>query len=76
MYSKLIKNDIRKSRLITVTITAFILIAAILTSLAVSLTANLLGAIDNRLLSAKSMHFAHMHAGDIDKTRLSSFAEA
>lgn len=74
MYSNLIKNDMRKNKLITVTVTAFILIAAMLTALAVSLAINLGGAIDNMLNSAKSPHFMQMHTGDIDMSQLEDFA--
>lgn len=76
MYSNLIKNDIKKSKLITVTITAFILIAAMLTALAVSLTVNLFGAIDNMMLTAKTVHFMQMHTGDVDMRQLQDFADA
>ena len=76
MYRKLIKNDICKSKLITITITAFILIAAMLTAGAAALTVNLFGAIDNMLLAAKSPQFLQMHTGDIDMEQLQSFAEA
>lgn len=75
MYSKIVKNDIRKSKLITATITLFILVAAMLTSLAAMLLVNLLGAIDNMLLVAKTPHFMQMHSGKIDMERLSHFAD-
>ncbi len=75
MYSNIIKNDIRKSKLITATITAFILIAAMLTALAVSLTVNLSGAVDHILLSAKATHFIQMHTGDVDSEQLWKFAD-
>ncbi|MCL2121843.1 MAG: hypothetical protein FWH28_06290, partial [Clostridiales bacterium] len=73
VYSKLIQNDIRKSKLITTTITAFILVAAMLTSLAAALIVNLLGAIDTMLVEAKSPHFMQMHTGDLDMERLQNF---
>lgn len=76
MYKKMIKNDIRKSKLITATIMAFILVAAMLTALAASLTVNLFSAIDNMLLSAKSIHFMQMHTGNVDMKQLRNFAEA
>ncbi|ETT72192.1 ABC transporter permease [Paenibacillus sp. FSL R7-277] len=75
MYLKLIKNDLRKSKLITGTIMAFILVAAMLTSLAASLTVNLSGAIDNMLLSAKALHFMQMHTGNVDMDQLRRFAD-
>ncbi len=74
MYQKIIRNDIRKSKLITATITAFILAAAMFTSLAASLIVNLFGAIDNMLLSAKSLHYLQMHTGDVDMEQLQNFA--
>lgn len=74
MYRDIIKNDISKSKLITATITAFILIAAMITALAVSLTVNLSGAVDNILLSAKTVHFMQMHTGDVDMEQLRKFA--
>ena len=76
MYQKIIKNDIRKNKLITAAITAFILAAALLIALAASLTVNLFGAIDNMLLSAKSLHFMQMHTGGVDMEQLQSFADA
>ena len=75
MYNKLIKNDIRKSKLITTTITAFILIAAMLTSLSAALIVNLLGAIDNLLIEARSPHFMQMHTGDLDIDELQGYAD-
>ena len=75
MYRKIIKNDIKKSKLITVTIMAFILLAALLTSLAAALVVNLFGAIDNMMLEAKTPHFMQMHSGDIDMARLENFAD-
>ncbi|MGL5437929.1 MAG: FtsX-like permease family protein [Lachnospiraceae bacterium] len=74
MYGKIIKNDIKKGKLITVTITAFILLAALLTSLAAALIVNLFGAIDNLMLEAKTPHFMQMHSGDVDLARLENFA--
>ncbi|HBU11166.1 MAG TPA: ABC transporter permease [Clostridiales bacterium] len=76
MYNKLIKNDIRKTKLITVTITAFILISAMLVSLAANLTVNLFGAIDNMLAAAKTAHFTRMHAGNVDISQVKQFAES
>ncbi|WMJ87099.1 ABC transporter permease [Anaerocolumna sp. MB42-C2] len=76
MYLRFIKNDMRKSKLITATIASFILVAAMLTALSASLTVNLFGAIDNMLLSAKSLHFMQMHTGDIDLEQLQSYEEA
>ncbi len=76
MYSKLIKNDIRKSKLITLAVTAFILIAAMLTALAATLAVNLFGAVDNMLQVSKSVDFVQMHTGDVDMEQLRSFVSS
>jgi len=73
MISKIIRNDIRKSKLITAAITAFIFIAAVLTSLSAALIVNLFGAIDNMALKAKTPHYLQMHSGDVDMERLRRF---
>lgn len=75
MYHNIIKNDIRNNKLITIMITMFILVAAMLTSLAASLTVDLVGAIDYMLFSAKSLHYMQMHTGDVDSKQLESFAQ-
>ena len=76
MYGRIIKNDMQKSKMITATITMFILGAAMLTSLAALLIMNLLGAIDNMLILAKSPHIMQMHTGDVDMDRMKAFADA
>lgn len=75
MYSRIIRNDIKRSKVITFTITAFILAAAMLISLAAALFVNLFGAIDSMMLQAKTPHFLQMHSGEIDTGRLQNFAQ-
>ena len=74
MYGKLIMNDIRKSKLISITIAAFMTAAAVLTSAAGMLGINLLGAVDHLMEEAKAVNFLQMHSGDIDSQRLQIFA--
>lgn len=75
MYTKIIKNDISKSKLITITITVFIFLAALLTSLAAMLTIDLNASIDNLMFESKTPHFMQMHSGEIDKQNLEKFAD-
>ncbi len=75
MYCKMILNDVKRNRLITVTITAFIMLAALFTALGVNIFVNLLGAIDNLMLDAGTPHYVQMHSGDLDRERLQQFAE-
>lgn len=75
MYSKLIINDIRKSKLISITVAVFIAAAAVLTSAAAMLGINLFGAVDHLLEEAKAVHFLQMHSGEIDEQCLQNFAD-
>ncbi|KOP80330.1 ABC transporter permease [Lysinibacillus sp. FJAT-14745] len=75
MYFRLIRNDIAKSKLITLTTTLFVAAAAMLVSLSAILMVNLSGAIDSLMNQAKTPHFMQMHSGDIDTVRLANFAE-
>ncbi|MDO4273619.1 MAG: ABC transporter permease [Eubacteriales bacterium] len=75
MYGKLIMNDIRKSKLISITIAAFIASAAALTSVAAMLGINLSGGVGHLMEEAKAVHFLQMHSGDIDELQLQKFAD-
>lgn len=75
MYSRLIRNDIVKSKLITLTTMIFIAAAAMLVSLSAILVVNLSGAIDTLMTQAKTPHFMQMHSGEIDTARFTAFAE-
>ncbi|MFT9816004.1 ABC transporter permease [Lysinibacillus sp. NPDC056185] len=75
MYYRIIRNDISKSKLITLTTTIFVAAAAMLVSLSAILIINLSGAIDSLMNQAKTPHFMQMHSGDIDTVRLANFAE-
>lgn len=76
MYARIILNDMKKNKFVTASVAVFILLAALLTSLAAALLVNLLGAVDGLLEDAKTPHFLQMHAGDINMERLSQFAAA
>ncbi|MFF2177776.1 ABC transporter permease [Lysinibacillus sp. NPDC058147] len=75
MYFRIIRNDISKSKLITLTTTIFVAVAAMLVSLSAILIVNLSGAIDSLMNQAKTPHFMQMHTGDIDTVRLANFAD-
>ncbi|WP_048601004.1 ABC transporter permease [Rubeoparvulum massiliense] len=75
MYYRIIRNDILKSKLITLTTMIFIAAAAMLISLSAILAVNLSGAIDTLMKQAKTPHFMQMHSGEINMARLTSFAE-
>lgn len=75
MYYRIIRNDIIKSKAITLTTMIFVAAAAMLVTLAAVLIVNLSGSIDTLMTQAKTPHFMQMHSGVIDTARLTSFAE-
>ncbi|NWL89027.1 ABC transporter permease [Paenibacillus sp. 79R4] len=74
MYLRIVRNDMSKSRLVTLTTTIFIAAAAMLVSLAAILIVNLTGALDAMMTQARTPHFMQMHSGEIDSARLELFA--
>jgi len=75
MYYRLIRNDMLKSKAITLITIIFVAAAAMLICLAAVLVVNLTGAIDTLMTQAKTPHFMQMHSGEIDTERLWSFTE-
>ncbi|NIK79889.1 putative ABC transport system permease protein [Paenibacillus castaneae] len=75
MFNRIIRNDILKSKAITLTTMIFVAASAMLVSLAAILVINLSGALDTLMTQAKTTHFMQMHAGEIDTARLTTFAE-
>ena len=75
MSFRIIRNDIVKSKVITLTTMIFVAAAAMLVSLAAILVVNLSGSIDTLMTRAKTPHFMQMHSGEINTARLKAFAE-
>lgn len=75
MYYRIIRNDISKSKLITLITMIFMAAAATLVSLAVILVVNLSSAINTLMERAETPHFMQMHTGEIDTARIRGFAE-
>lgn len=71
---RIIRNDIRKSRLTTIITTLFVALAATLVSLAVILALNLAGALDRLMVQAETPHFMQMHSGPLDAEPVNRFA--
>ncbi|MBP1468638.1 ABC transporter permease [Candidatus Chloroploca sp. M-50] len=74
MYYRVIYNDIVKNKAITLTTMLFVAVAAMLVTLAAILMVNLSGAIDALMTRAQTPHFMQMHAGTLDRGRLTAFA--
>jgi putative ABC transport system permease protein len=75
MFRRIIRNDILKSRTVSLITLVFIAVAAALVSLAALLTVHLTGAIDGLMIQSKTPHFLQMNAGQPDISRLESFAK-
>lgn len=75
MFIRLIRNDILKSKMITLTTMIFVAAAAMLVSLAAILVVNLSGSLDTLMKQAETPDFMQMHSGEIDTSRLALFAE-
>ena len=75
MLYRLIRNDVLRSKAVTLTTMLFVAAAALLVALAATLVVNLSGAIDTMMTRAKTPHFMQMHAGELDRERLAAFVE-
>lgn len=75
MFFRIIRNDIARSKLISLTTLIFTAAAAMLVSLSAILIVNLTGAIDTMMKQAKTPHYLQMHAGELNTVRLSDFAK-
>jgi putative ABC transport system permease protein len=73
MYYRIIGNDIRRNKAVTLTTMLFVAAAALLVALAAILIVNLSGAIDTLMMRAQTPHFMQMHAGDLDQDRMAAF---
>ncbi|GGP16852.1 ABC transporter permease [Oceanobacillus neutriphilus] len=74
MYYRIIRNDLLRNKLISITTMLFITAATALVSLVAILTINLIGSIDSLTKQAQVPDFLQMHNGDIDKEQIQSFA--
>ena len=57
MFKRLIINDIKRSKFITLTTLLIVTASSVLLSLAITLAVNLLGSIDTLMIQAKTPHF-------------------
>ncbi|WP_339184898.1 FtsX-like permease family protein [Oceanobacillus sp. FSL W7-1293] len=75
MYFRIIRNDLFRNKLISITTMLFISAATALVCLAAILSLNLIGSIETLTKQAQVPNFLQMHNGNIDKERLNNFAE-
>lgn len=75
MRRRMIWNDIRGNRLMSVTTWFFMAVSAFLLALTAYLAVSLLGSVDALMEQAKTPDFLQMHNGELDAEKLRAFAE-
>lgn len=75
MNFKMLRNDLKRNKLITVALFVFILLATMLVSGAVNIIFTLFGSMDTLLEESNAAHFAQLHAGTIRQAELDAFAK-
>lgn len=75
MFTKIIKSDLKNSKLVSLTILTFILFASFLLSTVGMLAVNLYASVNLFSENAKAPHFLQMHMGEFDAERMLRFAK-
>ena len=73
MIGRMLKNDLNRNKIITVTLFLFIMMAALLVSSAVGMITELTGAMSQFFQAAQAPHFVQMHAGDLNQQQVDDF---
>ena len=76
MIKRLIVNDFKQNRLITISTGIFMALTAMLMGLAIFLFARLYSSIDSLMTKAETPHFLQMHTGQIDESKIREFADS
>lgn len=75
MLRRLIINDFKSNKLITISTAIFMAVTAMMLGLSVFLFATLYSSISSLMTKAETPHFLQMHTGEISEEELNSFAE-
>ena len=76
MIKKLILNDVKNNKLMSAASVFFMTVSAMLLSLAVMLSADLIGAVGKSAERANIPDYMQMHTGSIDETQIKEFAQS
>ena len=74
MKKRLLKNDLKKNKLLSVSVFMFMAVSAALMGLTVMLFSGLWSSIDDLMTRADTCDFLQMHAGEINEEQLNEFA--
>ena len=75
MMLRMLKNDLRRNRMITAALCGFFILAAMLVSGAITIILTLSGSMDTLLASADASHFSQLHAGEVEQMELDDFVK-
>ncbi|MGF7012109.1 putative ABC transport system permease protein [Lachnospiraceae bacterium PF1-22] len=75
MTGRIIRKDLARNKIVTLTLFCFILIASLLVSGAVRIVTEMTGAVDALFSQAAAPDFIQMHTGDVDQGAIDRFAE-
>ncbi len=75
MLRRLITNDLRSNKLISVSTVIFMAVTAMLLGLSVFLFGTLYSSIDSLMKKAETPHFLQMHTGDLQMEKISDFVK-
>ena len=76
MLKRLIINDFKANKIITISTSAFMAVTAMLLGLAILLFARLYTSIDSLMKKAETPSFLQMHTGELDEEKLNDFTRA
>ena len=75
MRKRILLNDIKGNRLLSVTTWLFMVVSAFMLALTCFLFVNLMGSVDTLMAKARTPDFLQMHAGELSEPELMSFVE-
>ncbi len=75
MNKRLIINDFKANKLITISVCIFMAVTAMLLGLAIFLFASLAASIDTLMIKAETPHFLQMHMGELDGSQIEEFVK-
>ncbi len=76
MKKRLMLNDFKENKLVTLSAAIFMAVSAMLLGLAILLFGSLSGAIDSLMLEAQTPDFLQMHSGEIEEEEITRFSES
>ena len=74
MLKRLVINDFKANKLITISTCIFMAVTAMLLGLSIFLFASLATSIDALMTKAETPHFMQMHTGELDEAKINAFA--